>query len=118
MLIVEDNQDAADSLAVLLKLWGYLMAVAYSGEQALEAARAAPPRVVLLDIGLPGIDACETARRLREAAAAPPELVALTGFGQDDERRRCRAAGVAHYLVKPVDLAELRRLLTRLSAAV
>jgi signal transduction histidine kinase/ActR/RegA family two-component response regulator len=117
VLVVEDNRDSADSLAVLLKLWGHSAAVAYDGAQALAAVRASAPEVVLMDIGLPGIDGCETARRLlTELGAAAPVLAAVTGYGREDERRRCAAAGFAHHFVKPVDPAELRRLLTRVAA--
>lgn len=112
VLVVDDNVDAARSLAMLLTAWGHEASLAHDGPAALaEAARLAPD-VVLLDIGLPRMDGYEVARRLR----ATPEgagllLIALTGYGQDEDRRRSREAGFDHHLVKPVDTDALRDLL-------
>jgi CheY-like chemotaxis protein len=112
VLVVEDNLDAAVTLVDLLTLWGYEVSAVHDGLAAVEVAPRHRPDVVLLDIGLPGIDGYEVARRLR----GRPELgglliVAITGYGQESDRQRARDAGCDHHLVKPVDLAILRRLL-------
>jgi CheY-like chemotaxis protein len=115
ILVVDDNADAADSIALLLQAAGHDAEVAYSSEAALEAAVGSRPDVVLLDIGLPGMDGYEVARRLR----AQPELenlrlIALTGYGHDSDRMRSREAGFDHHLVKPVEFDSLTRLLASL----
>jgi CheY-like chemotaxis protein len=114
VLLVDDNVDAAESLAMLLRLWGHEVVVAPDGPAALRAAGAQPPRVVLLDIGLPGMDGYEVARRLRhQPGLGQTILVALTGWGQEEDRRRSQEAGFDHHLVKPVELSDLRELLAR-----
>ncbi|MCO5165615.1 MAG: PAS domain-containing protein [Planctomycetes bacterium] len=110
VLVVDDNVDAADTLAELLGVYGHAARAVHDGARALEAAREAPPEVVLLDIGLPGMNGYEVARRLR-AEHPRVVLVALTGYGQDDDVRRCREAGFDHHRVKPVDVAALVALL-------
>jgi signal transduction histidine kinase/CheY-like chemotaxis protein len=114
VLVVDDHADAADSLAMLLTMEGHQVRVAHNGPAAVEAVRADPPDVVLLDLGMPGMDGYEVARRLKEGLA-PPDLliVALTGWGQDEDRRRTREAGFHHHFVKPVDPNDLRQLLAR-----
>ena len=112
VLVVDDNVDAAQMLATLLEMNGYEVDVAYDGEGALASAVQAPPDVALLDIGLPDIDGHELARRLR----AMPEttqavLVALTGYGQAEDRQRAHSAGFDHHMAKPADLAKLLELL-------
>ncbi len=113
VLVVDDNVDAADGLGRLLsQSCGQEVRVAYDGPTALEEARAFRPEVVLLDIGLPGMDGCEVARRLRrEPVTADVLLVAVTGWGQESDREMSRAAGFDRHLVKPVPLEELRGLL-------
>jgi signal transduction histidine kinase len=112
ILVVDDNVDAADSLARLLGLQGHEVRVAHDGLAGLEAARASPPELVFLDLGLPGVDGYEVARRIRrQPQTQGTVLVALTGWGQEDARRRSREAGFDHHLVKPVDLEALRALL-------
>jgi CheY-like chemotaxis protein len=114
VLVVDDNKDAAESLAMLLRTAGAEVHVAHNGPGALEQFESRAPHVVLLDIGMPDMDGCEVARRLRELAPAERvALVALTGWGQDEDRRRVREAGFDHHLVKPVDLASLQALLGR-----
>jgi CheY-like chemotaxis protein len=114
VLLVDDNVDAAESLAMLLRLWGHEVAVAHDGPAALRAAAAQRPQVALLDIGLPGMDGHEVARRLRsQPGLGPVVLVALTGWGQDEDRRRSQEAGFDHHLTKPVELSALRELLTQ-----
>jgi CheY-like chemotaxis protein len=113
VLVVEDNHDGRESLRALLAVWGHSVEVAESGPQGLAKALAATPDVMLVDIGLPGFDGNELARRLRArlAGVVPLQLVAMTGFGQPEDRRQAREAGFDHYLVKPVDLDELGRIL-------
>ncbi len=112
VLLVDDNADAADSLAMLLRLWGHEVAVAHDGPTALRTAEALDPQVALLDIGLPGMDGYALARRLRaQPGLGPIVLAALTGWGQEDDRRRSQEAGFDHHLLKPVDLSDLRELL-------
>ena len=112
VLIVEDNRDAADSLQMLLELTGCEVAVAYTGPDGVERARTVKPDLVLCDIGLPGLDGYEVARRIREEAAGKrPMLVALTGYGEEDDRRRAREAGFDHHFTKPADPKVIERLL-------
>ena len=115
VLVVDDNEDAAESLAVLLRMQGQDVQVASNGPAALELAEAFRPQVVFLDIGMPGMDGYEVARRLR----ALPQLgdvvlIAQTGWGQEDDRRLSREAGFDEHLVKPTDPAALRSLLEAL----
>jgi PAS domain S-box-containing protein len=112
ILVVDDNRDAADSLAMFLKFLGAGVQVAYDATTALSALGAFRPTIVLLDIGMPLIDGYEAARRIR----AMPEgqavlLVAMTGWGQDEDRRRTADAGFDHHLVKPVDPTQLQNVL-------
>jgi signal transduction histidine kinase len=117
VLVVDDNRDGAESLAMLLRLWGHEVRVAYDGPSALRLAEAERPEVVLLDIGLPGMDGYQVARRLRERSGGARQLlVALTGYGQGEDRRRSQQAGFDHHLVKPLDPDELQRLLTARAA--
>jgi CheY-like chemotaxis protein len=111
VLIVDDNQDAADSLAVVLRFEGHETSVAYSAQTAIEAVGASQPEVVLLDIGLPHMDGYEVARRIR-ASGASARIIALTGYGQLEDRQRSAAAGFAAHLVKPVDIATLVSMLS------
>ncbi|HZT81667.1 MAG TPA: ATP-binding protein [Gemmataceae bacterium] len=114
VLVVEDNRDAADSLAVLLRLAGHEVRVAYDGPSALAEAPRFRPDVILLDIGLPRLDGCEVARQLRRQTGLQDVLlVALTGFGQEQDRRRSREAGFDAHFVKPVDFAALQAVLAR-----
>ncbi|XXX72494.1 PAS domain-containing protein [Sorangium sp. So ce134] len=112
ILVVEDNPDVAESLVMLLKALGYEVAMARSGPEALAAAPAFLPDVVLLDIGLPGMDGYEVARQLRRQPDLELALlVALSGYGQEEDRRRSQAAGFDHHLVKPVSRAVLQPLI-------
>jgi CheY-like chemotaxis protein len=112
VVVVEDNRDAADSLRLLLQLLGHQVAVAYTGPEGVDVAVAQRPDVVVCDIGLPGFDGYEVARRLRQQPNLEKTLlVALTGYGQDDDRRRSEEAGFDQHLVKPADPQELERLL-------
>jgi CheY-like chemotaxis protein len=112
ILVVEDNRDTADSLRVLLQLSGYLVTVAYSGPDGVKAAEQYQPDVVLCDIGLPGLDGYGVARKLRDnPATAKARLIAVTAYGQDENRRRSHEAGFEQHLVKPVDPDALQRVL-------
>jgi CheY-like chemotaxis protein len=111
VLVVDDNIDTARGLAKLLKLLGHDVRVAHDGPAALEAARAHRPEVILLDIGLPAMDGYEVVRRLRtEDCCKHSLIVAISGYGQDEDRSRSRAAGFDQHLVKPVDYDVLMSL--------
>ena len=117
ILIVDDNRDSADSLAMLLKIMGNEVGTAYDGEQAVEAAGTFRPDVVLLDIGMPKLNGYDACRRIREQPwGKGMVLIALTGWGQEEDRRRTEEAGFDHHMVKPVDPAALMKLLASLSA--
>ena len=112
VLVVEDNVDAALTLVDLLRIWGHEVRCVHDGPAAVDVAPQYLPQVVLLDIGLPGMDGYEVARRLRRAPETRGALlVAVTGYGQESDRARSREAGFDHHLVKPVDLDGLRRLI-------
>jgi len=117
ILVVDDHRDAADSLCMLLKSRGHDVRVAYDGIEAVGAAVTFRPDVVLLDIGLPKLSGNDAARRIREAHGDGVTLVAVTGWGQDEDRRRAREAGFDHHLVKPVDLAAITRIIEKASPA-
>jgi signal transduction histidine kinase/ActR/RegA family two-component response regulator len=115
VLIVDDNEDSADSLAMLLKIMGHEVRTAYDGEQAVEAAAALRPDVALLDIGMPRLNGYDACRRIREQPGGQEVfLIAVTGWGQEEDRRRTEEAGFDHHVVKPVDTAALMRLLASL----
>jgi PAS domain S-box-containing protein len=112
ILIVDDNVDAADSMAVLLELKGHECQTVYEGHGVLAVARAFQPDVVLLDLGLPGLSGFEVARQLRcELEGEVPVMIAVTGQGQPEDRERAHEAGFDHHLLKPVDMRTLDRLL-------
>ena len=112
ILVVDDNVDTARGMARLLKLIGHSIATAHSGPEAIEAARRHRPEVVLLDIGLPGMSGYEVAAQLRrEASCQGALIIAVSGYGQDEDRRRSRAAGFDHHLIKPLDHDALLALL-------
>jgi PAS domain S-box-containing protein len=113
VLVAEDSMDIAQGLLFLLRSWGYEGWAAYDGPQALEAVRAHRPDVVLLDIDMPGMSGYEVAERLwQREGSEKPVLVAVTGYGEQDDRERGRQAGLDYYMVKPIDPTELRELLT------
>ncbi len=112
VLIVDDNRDAAESLELLVQLWGHEVRSAHTGPAALAEAELYRPEIVLLDIGLPGMTGYEVAQRLRELEGMENVLlVAVTGYGQEDDRRRSREAGFDAHLVKPVEPARLQEML-------
>jgi CheY-like chemotaxis protein len=113
-LVVDDNRDAAESLAMLLSLDGHDVQAVFTPEQALERVATFQPEVMLLDIGLPGMDGYEVARRVRALPGGRQiRLIALTGYGQTEDRRRALAAGFNDHLVKPVEPARLAQSLAR-----
>ncbi|HEY4100933.1 MAG TPA: PAS domain S-box protein [Gemmatimonadales bacterium] len=118
ILVVDDNRDSAESLGLLLRLLGAEVSVAYSGPEALVAIESVKPAVAILDIGMPQMDGYQLARAIRaEPLLNDVILVALTGWGQDDDRALSRAAGFDHHLVKPADIDALRRLLRSINPA-
>jgi CheY-like chemotaxis protein len=116
ILIVDDNRDAAVSLAMLLKFMGNETQTAFDGLEALDAAATYRPDVVLLDLGLPRLSGYEAARKIRdEPWGRSMILIALTGWGQDEDRKKSKEAGFDSHLVKPVDVAVLTKLLAELT---
>jgi CheY-like chemotaxis protein len=118
ILVVEDNRDAADSLRLLLELYGYEVTVAYSGPDGVTAAEQGQPDVVLCDIGLPGLDGYGVARRLRQnPSTAKTRLIAVTGYGAEGDKRRSQEVGFDAHLVKPVDPDALQGVLLQEASA-
>ena len=113
VLVVDDNEDAANSLATLLEVMGYEVRTAYDGPEAIEAADEFRPAVALLDIGLPRLSGYDIARHVREQRGRDVLLVAITGWGQEDDRRRAREAGFDHHFTKPADFGKLLELIDR-----
>jgi signal transduction histidine kinase len=118
VLVVEDIEAVAEMLAILLKMWGHDVRVVHDGLTALVAARAYRPDVIFLDIGLPGMNGYEVARQLRqELRDKKPLIAALTGYGQEEDRRLARDAGFDHHMVKPIDPSALEALLAAAQSA-
>ncbi len=113
ILVVDDNVDAADSLGMLLEVRGDNVRIAYDGLEALDAEADFRPEVVLLDIGMPKLSGYDVARRIREARGNAVLIVAITGWGQEDDRQRARDAGFNHHFTKPVDFDVLLDLIDR-----
>jgi len=113
ILIVDDNKDLATSLARLLGLLGHDVKVVFDGRMMLEAARSYRPRVVLLDIGLPNLDGYQVARCLRQEGFSDAIIIAVSGYGQEEDRRRSREAGMDYHLTKPVDIKTITELIAR-----
>jgi DNA-binding response OmpR family regulator len=111
VLVVDDNEDAADSLATLLDVMGYEVRIAYDGPEAIEAADEFQPEVALLDIGLPRLSGYDIARHVREKRGEDVLLVAITGWGQEEDRRLAREAGFDHHFTKPADFDALLGLI-------
>jgi DNA-binding response OmpR family regulator len=119
VLVVDDNQDGANSLAMLLRLSGHEVQVAHDGLQAVEAAADYRPEIILLDIGLPKLNGYDACRQIRGRPwGKEMVIVALTGWGQDSDRRKSREAGFDRHLVKPVHPDALTRLLDELPTPV
>jgi CheY-like chemotaxis protein len=112
ILVVEDNRDAAESLRDVLECIGCTVQVAYSGSEAVAAAPQFRPEVLLCDLGLPGMDGYEVAKQLRQNPdSSRTRLIAVSGYGQEEDKQRAREAGFDLHLTKPLDFAELQRLL-------
>jgi CheY-like chemotaxis protein len=112
VLLAEDNRDAAEAMSMLLELLGHQVRVVHDGAGAVEAARADTPDVALIDIGLPKLNGYEVAQRLRQLPSADRTvLIALTGYGNESEKKRAFSAGFHFHLTKPVDLERLEGLL-------
>jgi CheY-like chemotaxis protein len=115
LILADDNADALQSLAMLLEMEGHTVRVASDGNAAFSLAQQRMPDVMLLDIGMPGLNGYEVASRVRELQGGDAvTLIALTGWGQPADRARARDAGFDHHLTKPIDHDELAGLLTRL----
>jgi DNA-binding response OmpR family regulator len=112
ILIVDDNRDVTSSLATFLQLIGHEVRVAHDGEKALQLAEEFHPQTMLLDLGMPGMDGYEACRRIRKATwSRNMRLIAITGWGQDEDRRKSAIAGFDEHLVKPVNPEALAHLL-------
>ena len=112
MLVVDDNVDSADSLAQCLRMLGFQTRTAHDGIEAVRSAESYAPDVALLDIGLPGISGYDAARKIRQQQrSAPLLMIALSGWGQEDDRRKSKEAGFDHHFVKPVDIDSLTKVL-------
>jgi CheY-like chemotaxis protein len=112
VLVVEDNRDAADSLRMLFEAYGYQVTVAYSGPDGVKAAAESRPEVIICDVGLPGMDGYRVAQALRgNPVTAAARLIALTGYGREEDLRRAREAGFDEHLTKPADPAALEAIL-------
>jgi CheY-like chemotaxis protein len=113
VLIVDDNRDSADTLALMLKITGHETHTAYDGQEAVDRAAALSPDAVILDIGMPRLNGFEAAEQIRQQPGGSERLLlALTGFEEDDQRDQLAAAGFNSCLVKPVDHGKLTQLLT------
>lgn len=119
VLVVDDHPDVAESMALVLRLYGHETDVAHDGAEALRLAQVRPPQVVLLDLSMPKMDGCEVARQLREMFRDRPLLlVAITALGFEEDLRRCREAGFDRHFVKPADPAEVERLVRELASSL
>jgi len=117
VVVADDNVDAAESLGMLLRFQGHDVTIVHDGAAAVAAVQARPPDVVVLDLGMPGLDGLEAAKRIRAMPGGREvRLIALTGWGQDSDRARTREAGFDHHLVKPADPAEVAALLRKRGA--
>ena len=111
VLVVDDSVDSAETLGELLRIWGHDVRLAHDGPAAVEAARDYRPDVILLDIGLPGMDGFAVARQLKSEGLQARLLVALTGYGEQTDKQRSQEAGFHHHMVKPVDPDALQKLI-------
>jgi CheY-like chemotaxis protein len=114
--VADDNRDAADSLQRILSLYGYEVQVAYDGTAAIQMGENFRPKVAVLDIGMPGANGFEVARHIRQQRGDEVKLIALTGWGQEGDRRRAMEAGFDYHLTKPVDPNALNDLLVEVAS--
>ncbi len=113
ILVADDNRDGAETMSMLLQLSGHEVYLAHSGAEALDVARRERPDIAVLDIGMPDLNGYEVAERIRhEAWGESIKLIAVTGWGQAEDKRRALAAGFNHHLTKPVDPSQLEALFT------
>ena len=118
VLVVDDNEDSAESLTVLLRLKGHTVESRHDGRGAVETAELFRPEVILLDLGMPGLSGYEVCREIRNQPwGSEMLLIAQTGWGQDQDRQRTKDAGFDGHLTKPIDLARLEKILSDLSVA-
>jgi len=118
VLVVDDNRDGAESLAMMLELLGNEVAMAHDGVEAVEKAGELRPEVILMDVGMPRLNGLDAARRIREQPwGRRMTIIALTGWGQEADRERSREAGCDGHLVKPVSLPDIERVLAELRGA-
>ena len=111
VLVVEDHRDTADTMDTMLRLWGHVVVTAHDGSIAVRAAEHFGPDLVLLDIGLPGMDGYEVARQVRRLPGRQPVIVCISGHAQAEDRRKAREVGCDHFLAKPAEPHTLQRLL-------
>lgn len=111
ILLVEDNPDVADSMAMLLKLFGHEVLMASDGQQGVEMALQEEPTAILLDIGLPKMNGYEACQAIRQAGLQNIPIIAVTGYNQAEDRKKSQEAGFNEHMPKPVDMAELEKLL-------
>jgi len=117
VLVVDDNRDGANSMAIVLRLLGHDVATARDGVEAIEIAESYSPDIILMDIGLPRLNGLDATRRIREQPwGEAVKIIALTGRGQENDRQLSQAAGCNGHLVKPVNLPELQKLLVEISS--
>ena len=117
ILVVDDNHDTTTTAAMLLETFGHDVRTANDGPAALEVARSFRPQVIILDIGLPGMSGYEVAQSLRQEGFANATIVAVSGYGQEDDRRRSLEAGFDHHFVKPIDYVQLLDVLQKTNIA-
>jgi CheY-like chemotaxis protein len=116
ILVVDDNVDAANTLGELLRIKGHQVRVAYEGHSAVESTASFRPQVAILDLGLPGLNGYEVAQRLEEELLEnAPLLIALSGYGREEDLRRSSESGFDHHFIKPVEVATLLRVLAEVS---
>jgi CheY-like chemotaxis protein len=117
ILVVDDNLDAAQTLAILLRANGHQVEAVHDGPTALEVARSYRPNLILLDIGLPGMDGFEVAKKVRQDLdLGNVVLVAMTGYGQESDKQRSKEVGFDHHLIKPADFSKVKEILATVSA--
>jgi CheY-like chemotaxis protein len=117
VLVVDDNHDSASTMGALLKLLGHEIVLAFDGHSALESAVREKPDVILMDIGLPGMSGYEVCRELRASEHSFESIIAMTGYGRDEDRRQSREAGFDKHLVKPVSLNDIQGVMRELAGA-
>jgi CheY-like chemotaxis protein len=115
LLVVEDNADAADTFQILLEVNGYVAHIAKDGPEALQQIKELDPDIVFMDLGLPGIDGYSIARRLQARNRQRPVLIAVSGYGQEEDKRKAREADFAEYTTKPVSWPQIESILIRYS---